>query len=639
MNLERHVEFARSVFREANDAFFVFDPGDHRIVDLNPAALRLTGFDRKDVLEMRLQDLFQSNDPDGMRRLFDAIDETRFFHSREEYVLTCQEGGRRWVNLSVSRIHMKPTPLGLVVVRDVTERRKAQMVLDRFFRYSPSLFGILGPDGRLVQVNAAWEQALGYSSEELLAKAPSELACADHVAAVEELCSSHPKSESTCLEAHFRHKSGDDRWLSLCTASFDRTTYIVAQDITERKRHEAMRQAKEAAEAANRTKSEFLANMSHEIRTPMTAILAFTDLLIDEQTHQAAPGALDHIRTIKRNGELLLGIINNILDVARIEADKTEIELVSCSPAQIVADVIGMMRVQSEEKGLALTVKFLTPIPAAIRTDPVRLRQILINLVGNAIKFTRQGSVELLVRQDRQHGAEPTLRFDVVDTGIGMSAEEMADLFQPFHRVNSAHSREFGGTGLGLAISRRLVERLGGTLGVRSEVGVGSTFSLAIAAAPTEESSSIAAASGAEEVRTPGAGAGLARLPCRVLLAEDNLDIQRAISLRLAQAGVDVTIAPNGQVSVDLALVARDQGHPFDVILMDMQMPILDGYEATRILRSERYVGPIVALTAHAMAEDRDECLRLGCDDFISKPIEWKKLFEVIERMTRLPGS
>jgi CheY-like chemotaxis protein len=183
------------------------------------------------------------------------------------------------------------------------------------------------------------------------------------------------------------------------------------------------------------------------------------------------------------------------------------------------------------------------------------------------------------------------------------------------------------------------VERLGGTLGVRSEVGVGSTFSLAIAAAPTEQSSSIAAASGAAEVRTPGAGAGLARLPCRVLVAEDNLDIQRAISLRLAQAGVDVTIAPNGQVSVDLALVARDQGHPFDVILMDMQMPILDGYEATRILRSERYVGPIVALTAHAMAEDRDECLRLGCDDFISKPIEWAKLFEVIERTTRLPGS
>ena len=199
----------------------------------------------------------------------------------------------------------------------------------------------------------------------------------------------------------------------------------------------------------------------------MTAILAFTDLLIDDQTGQAAPGALDHIQTIKRNGELLLGIINNILDLARIEADKTDVELVSCSLDQIVADVIGMMQVQSEEKGLALTVKFLTPIPAAIRTDPVRLRQILINLVGNAIKFTRHGGVELLIRQDRQDGAEPTLRFDVVDTGIGMSAEEMAGLFQPFHPVNSSHSREFGGTGLGLAISRRLAEKLGGTLSVR----------------------------------------------------------------------------------------------------------------------------------------------------------------------------
>jgi PAS domain S-box-containing protein len=633
MNLERHVEFAHSLFREANDAFFVFNPGDQRIVALNPAALRLTGFERKDALAMRMQDLFKSDDPDGMRRLIDAIEQTQFFHSREEYVLACQGGSSRSVNVSVSRIHRKPDPLGLVTVRDVTERRKAQEVLDQFFRHSPALFGILGPDGRFLRVNLAWEQALGYSPGELLATAPSELVCADDAAAVRELSSPLGRSKGPGVEARFRHKSGEYRWFSWSTAAVDATTYVVAQDITERKREESLRQAKEAAEAASRAKSEFLANMSHEIRTPMTAILGFTDLLLDDRSrHADDPETLDHLRTIKRNSELLLGIINDILDLSKIEADKVEVEFVPCSPAEVVAEVARLMRVQAEGKGLALGVKFLTPIPASIRTDPVRLRQILINLVGNAVKFTRRGGVEILVRLEHEGKAEPTLRFDVVDTGIGIDAEAIPDLFRPFHRVNSSQAGEFGGTGLGLAISQRLVEKLGGTIGMHSVPGVGSTFSLTIAAnGPGDGTLHIEPPSLAAEAPQPLTGPP--KLACRLLLAEDNRDNRRAISLRLAQAGADVTLAENGLVAIELALTARDQGRPFDLILMDLQMPILDGYEAIRILRSERYRGPIIALTAHAMAEDRTECLRLGCDDFVSKPIAWEKLFEIIKNV------
>jgi PAS domain S-box-containing protein len=637
MSPVRHVELARSLFREANDAFLVFAPSDQRIVDLNPAALRLTGFDRKAALAMRLQDLFKSLDPDGMRRLIDAIEVTQFFHSREEYLLTCQEGGPRSVNVSVSRIHTKPDPLGLVVVRDVTERRKAREVLNHFFQHSPALFGILGPDGRFLQVNPAWEQDLGHSADELLAMAPFEVAHPDDAAAVRELSSAPRESEAPWLEARFRLRSGGYRWLSMATASVDRMTYVVAQDITERKREESLRQAKEVAEAASRAKTEFLANMSHEIRTPMTAILGFTDLLLNDQTrHAAHPETLDRLWTIKRTGELLLGIINDILDLSKVEAGKIEVESIPCAPAQVVADAVRLMRVQSEPKGLALTVKFLTPIPATIRTDPARLRQILINLVGNAIKFTRQGGVEILVRLDRREGAEPTMRFDVVDTGIGIGAEAIADLFQPFHQVNTSRAREFGGTGLGLAISQRLAEKLGGTISVQSAPGEGSTFSLTIATGPWDGEPyiepSIEIPSGASEVPSPRAEPP--RLACRLLLAEDNRDNRRAISNLLSYAGADVTVAQDGRVAVDLALAARDQGQPFDLILMDMQMPVLDGYEATRILRREVYRGPIIALTAHAQAEDSAECLRLGCDDFISKPIAWERLFKIIKKVT-----
>ena len=235
--------------------------------------------------------------------------------------------------------------------------------------------------------------------------APFELACARTTPRPCRSClgGAPARRNRPGLEARFRHKSGGYRWLSFSTAPVDRTTYLVAQDITERKREESLRQAKEAAEAANRAKSEFLANMSHEIRTPMTAILGFTDLLLDDQTRQAAtPGPSTTSGRSSATASSCSASSTTSSTSPRSRPDKTEVELVSCSPAQIVADVIGLMRVQSEEKGLALTVKFLTPIPAAIRTDPVRLRQILINLVGNAIKFTQQGGVELLVRQDQQ---------------------------------------------------------------------------------------------------------------------------------------------------------------------------------------------------------------------------------------------
>jgi PAS domain S-box-containing protein len=645
MSIERELEIARSLFRESSDACFVFAPIDQRIVDLNPAALRLTGFGRKAALGMNIKDLFTSTAENGMRRLMEAVDETRFFHSREEYGLARQEGEPLVVNVSVSRIHTKPDPLGLVVVRDVTERRRAHEVLDRFFRHSPALFGILGPDGRFVRVNAAWEQALGYSTEELRALAPSDLAHPDDSAAVRNVVAATQGAEVSPLETRFRHKSGVYRCLSWGTASADGMTYVVALDVTERQRAESFQRAKDAAEAADRAKSAFLANMSHELRTPMSAILGFTDLLIDQQIRQAGPDVtLDYLQTIKRNGDLLVGIVDDILDLSKIEADRIDVELVPCSPTQIVADVIGLMRVRSDEKRLPLGVKYLTPVPTTILTDSVRLRQILFNLMGNAIKFTERGGVELRVRLENEASAKPAMSFVVVDTGIGMSPEEIGDLFQSFYRTTASRKLGFSGSGLGLAISQRLAQKLGGSITAQSAPGEGSWFTLTIPIGPLDDqprihppSESFARAGG-----SPVSPIGPTKLACGILLAEDNRDNQLAISQLLSIAGADVTVARNGRLAIDLALAARDQGRPFDVILMDMHMPIVDGYEATRQLRALGVKTPIIALTAHAMSTDRAECLQIGCDDFVSKPIDWPDLLQrivTVETSARNAGN
>jgi signal transduction histidine kinase/CheY-like chemotaxis protein len=462
---------------------------------------------------------------------------------------------------------------------------------------------------------------------------PSELVHPDDAGALGGLAPARREADAHPPEARFRHKSDGYRWLSWGTASVGGTTYVVAQDVTARKLEEAFRLAKEAAEAASRAKSEFLANMSHEIRTPMTAILGFTDLLLHEQVRLALhPDALSHLGMIQRNGELLLRIVDDILDLSKIESDKIDVGLAPCAPSQVVADVVGLMRVRSEEKGLSLSVDHDTQVPETVRTDPVRLRQILINLVGNAIKFTERGGVEVRVRPDRRGESEPAVAFEVADTGIGMSPEEITDLFRPYSRTGTSRARGFVGTGLGLAISQRLAQKLGGSISAHSSPGAGSTFTLTIPAAPRDGGPLISPPRGAPTAATTGPSptAEPAQLGCRVLVAEDNRDNQRVLSLRLGLAGAQVAVAPNGRVAVDLALEARDQGQPFDVILMDMRMPILDGYEATRLLRAEGVRIPIVAVTAHAMAEEREECRRIGCDEFLSKPIDWEKLLRAI---------
>lgn len=388
---------------------------------------------------------------------------------------------------------------------------------------------------------------------------------------------------------------------------------------------EALGEARTKAEEANRVKGEFLANMTHEIRTPMGAILGFATELSEGTLARAEQAQA--ARTIRRNAEHLLTVINGILDLSKIEAGRMTVERLECRPAELAADVVGLLRAGAKAKGLSLTMEFGTPVPEVIRTDPTRLRQILINLVGNAIKFTQVGGVRIVLAFEP---ANSGLRFDVVDTGIGVPAEQASRLFAPFTQADGSMARRFGGTGLGLAISRLLAELLGGTVTMTSEAGKGSTFSVCI---ETGDVTGVKRITAVGAVAVPKAEP-LPTFAGRVLLAEDGIDNQRLIAHVLRRAGATVEIAVNGAEAVDAAGKALERGTPFDIVLMDMQMPVMDGYEAVRTLRARGYARPILALTAHASPEERERCLNAGCSDFATKPIDRAGLIGACVRWT-----
>lgn len=374
------------------------------------------------------------------------------------------------------------------------------------------------------------------------------------------------------------------------------------------------------AEEANSSKTRFLANMSHEVRTPLTAILGFTDV-IDELCHDDSNEEIrQNLQVIRRNGEHLLGVINDILDISRIESGRLECERSVCQPPKVVQEVVDSLKEIAAAKGISLTASAVGTVPEQIMTDPVRLRQILINLVGNAIKFTPEGGVEVRYHLSDLHLGPPTLEFEVSDTGIGVPEEKLQAIFEPFVQADSSTRRDFGGAGLGLTISQRLARMLGGDVVARSNPDRGATFTASVSLGEAKPPPVLPTSVLSESIDSL-----LQRLHARkwkALLVEDSADNQRLITYHLKKCGAEVEVAANGAQGVEAALDASANGKAYDVIFMDMQMPVMDGYEAVAELRKQGYSGWVIALTAHAMKGDRQKCLQAGCDDYATKPID-----------------
>ncbi|MCC9643858.1 response regulator [Rhodopirellula sp. JC740] len=443
------------------------------------------------------------------------------------------------------------------------------------------------------------------------------------------------------VEYRVVHRDGSIRWVSskgiarvskrrkkTVLTSFDGTV----ADVTERKRQEErLQRSEQMALAANQSKSEFLANMSHEIRTPMAAILGYADVLLG---HLEDPDNRNCILIMKRNGEHLLSLINDILDLSRIEAGKLSVEAEPVPLPRLVGDIQSLMQVRAEEKNVDFQVMFEGKVPQSIETDPTRLRQVLINLISNAIKFTDEGSVELKIRFIQ--GAEPPIvEFCIVDTGIGISKEQQDRLFKPFSQGDASVTRKYGGSGLGLAISQRLIEMMEGEMSLESELGEGSTFYVRLPVHSVDGIKLVQPDLIKQPPRPEEMLAETPRLDCRVLVVDDRRDVRHISQHFLEKAGATVATAEDGQDGVDTAIEARDAGQPFDLIVMDMQMPNIDGLQATALLRSAGIDWPIIALTADAMKGDRDRCLNGGCDDYLSKPIDHVQLVSMVASYTQ----
>ncbi len=405
--------------------------------------------------------------------------------------------------------------------------------------------------------------------------------------------------------------------------------HLIAQAIQNDRIEQQLIEASNAAKASSIAKSEFLANMSHEIRTPLNGILGFTDMLLRDDKRTTESDRQEWLGVIQSSGQHLLQLINNILDLSKVESGEIELEMTPCDPVAILAELASVMRIHAADKMIQLHVESVGPLPRTILTDPTRFRQVLTNLVGNAIKFTEEGSVTMRTRLHHSDDEDVSLIIEIIDTGMGIPDEKLETIFEPFSQADSSITRNFGGTGLGLTISRNLMEAMGGSLCVSSTVGVGSTFALTL---PVGKASEIEYR---EEYQSESIRASRTikvkesvqnRLDGHILLVDDGQTNRQLIGLILRRAGAQVTTANDGQEGFDLAIETK-----FDLILMDMQMPIMDGYTASARLRKQGITTPIIALTASAMTRDRERCLNAGCSDYLTKPVDTEELIERVE--------
>ncbi|HEY8269384.1 MAG TPA: response regulator [Pseudobdellovibrionaceae bacterium] len=521
---------------------------------------------------------------------------------------------------------------------EINECHHVQERLKAIIQHQPACIKTVATDGTVLAINPAGLAMLEASQcpEKIIGRNVIEFICPEDREAFLDLHQKACAGQVGIAQFKVIDLQGKSHWMESYSAplhfSNEKTKAVlsVTHDITERKlteqklieSYEELKNAKLEAEAGTKTKSKFLANMSHEIRTPIGAILGYAELMLKRDLKVSE--RMDYVNTILCSGRQLLEIIDEILDISKVEAGHLEIEILDVNLRHLLKDLWALMRIKAEEKGIPLNFCFKSLIPEHIFCDPIRLRQILLNIISNAIKFTEKGQVTV-----EAYWIEGRLKFRVLDTGVGIEADEIDKLFQPFSQVNNSISRRFGGTGLGLVLARTIGRSLGGDVYLESsEVGRGSVFVVEVKAAAVENTLFIADI----EMVLPRSlqimnEAEEARLleGISVLLVEDSPINQTLISRFLTVAGAKIDFANNGIEGLEKALTKN-----FDIVLMDIQMPEMDGYEATTKLRQQGYQRPIIALTAHAMKEEREHCLNVGMSDFLTKPINRSLLISQI---------
>jgi len=501
---------------------------------------------------------------------------------------------------------------------------------------APDALVMVDSQGRIVFVSQQSENLFGYTRDELVGQNIERLL-------PERFREKHVGQRSGYIEnprmrpmgagisLYARRKDGSEVpvEISLSPLKTEGASLVTAaiRDISDRRKaEEELRKAREVAESANRSKSEFLANMSHEIRTPLAGILGYAEMVVlycnSDEERKA------YMEKIRRCSDTLTELINDILDLSKVESGVLKVESIPIGVVSEIETVVNLLQNKASEKNLALEVSYERPLPEKIHSDPTRLRQILLNLLGNAIKFTEKGKVVLRIYLDKSQ--EKTVCFEVKDSGCGLTPEEQARLFQPFVQADSSTTRKYGGTGLGLALSRRLARALGGDLILaESTPEKGSTFLFKVPLIVAKTQDEVTAK---PEVETPRnfEGPNLRLDGTRVLVVEDNPDNRELIGRFLGAPGAIVTMAVNGRQALEKAM-----NEQYEAIIMDIQMPELDGYEVTKRLRSHGIKTPIIALTAHAMNDEREKCLACGCDEFLTKPLNTERLVSTVHRFAK----
>jgi len=632
----------RALISAITDMILVSDDNG-RILFANDSVSRILGFSQADLLCMRVIDLHPINKQEEAERLFrEMISGTRDscplpMITRDLRTVAAET--RVWKGV------WNNTPCLFSITKDLSAEQEAQRRFEKLFRNNPVLLALTTyPERRYHDVNDAWTQALGYTREEVLGRTSDELGLfvdPDRARAVGDALKL--RNRIVNLEVQVRTKQGSilDGMFSGEFIQSQGKTYLltVMIDITSRKDAERQllesnRQLEEASARARRAsaaKSEFLANMSHEIRTPMNGVLGMLDLLLAGRL----PDDERRFATVaKASGETLLNLLNDILDFSKIEARQLSLEHTPFDLHQLVRGCIQLLDQGASKKGLTFGCEIAPEVPALVRGDPGRLRQILINLTGNALKFTAAGQVAVRVSLRQANPKAALVHFSVSDSGIGIPAEKLGMLFTKFTQVDSSVTRHYGGTGLGLAICKQLAELMNGEIGVESTVGKGSTFWFTALLELDSKALPLPSSSGDEDSSVTGADIPLSAKArsARILVAEDHPVNQQVTSGLLQLLGLSAHLVANG-----LEALAALRDEDFDLVLMDVQMPELDGLEATRRIRSGQASVrspdiPIVAMTAHAMQGDAEQCRAAGMDDYISKPVAPEALRRVLHK-------